>query len=89
MFYQFAEESYTIRKEPCFSEANKSGCRFCLDNHILPAFGPRRLRAIRSAELQPFMNGYSRVSKSQIMLVIGIPLAKVRNTPDQSVFHND
>ena len=44
MFWQFAEEWYTLRKEPFISEASKNSYRSCFNKHILPAFGLRRDR---------------------------------------------
>lgn len=72
MFYEYAEEWYTIRKEPFISEASRSSYKSCFMKHILPEFGLRRIRAISSADLQLFINSFAGTSKSQITLIIGI-----------------
>ena len=72
MFYEYAEEWYTIRKEPFISEASRSSYKSCFIKHILPEFGLKRIRAISSADLQLFINSFAGTSKSQITLIIGI-----------------
>ena len=72
MFYEFAEEWYTIRKEPFISEASRSSYKSCFIKHIIPEFGLRYLKAISSSDIQNFVNAFAGTSKSQITLVIGI-----------------
>lgn len=71
-FHQYAEQWYMLKKEPMISEASRVSYRSCFTKHLLPAFGMRHLRAIRSYEVQAFINGYSGSAKSTITLLIGI-----------------
>ena len=40
-FYQYAEEWYTLKKEPFISDASRSAYRTMFNKHLLPAFGLR------------------------------------------------
>ena len=70
-FYQYAEEWYTLKKEPFISDASRSAYRTMFNKHLLPAFGLRHLRAISAGEIQAFINSFADSSKSQIMLAVG------------------
>ena len=70
-FYQYAEEWYTLKKEPFISDASRSAYRTMFNKHLLPAFGLRHLRAISADEIQAFINSFADSSKSQIMLAVG------------------
>ena len=70
--HQYAEEWYTIRKEPFSSESSRASYKSCFVKHILPEFGLRRMRAISAADLQTFVNRFAGSSKSLITMVIGI-----------------
>ena len=72
LFCQYAEEWFTLKKEPFVSDSTKVSYRICFTKHLLPAFGLRHLRAISSKELQVFVNAFGGKSKSQITLVIGM-----------------
>lgn len=66
LFGEYAVEWYRIRKEPFVSASTANNYRTVLNRHVLPAFGDRKLRAIRPVELQEFVNGFAGKSKSQI-----------------------
>ena len=70
-FYQYAEEWYTLKKEPFISDASRSAYRTMFNKHLLPAFGLRHLRAISAGEIQAFINSFADSSKSQITLAVG------------------
>ena len=70
-FYQYAEEWYTLKKEPFISDASRSAYHTMFNKHLLPAFGLRHLRAISAGEIQAFINSFADSSKSQITLAVG------------------
>ena len=72
MFYEYAEEWYTIRKEPLISEASRASYKSCFIRHILPEFGLQHMKAISANDIQLFVNRFAGSSKSQITMVIGI-----------------
>ncbi len=72
MFYEYAEEWYTIRKEPFISEASRASYKSAFIRHVLPEFGLQHLKAISANDIQLFVNHFAGMSKSQITLVIGI-----------------
>ena len=72
MFYEYAEEWYTIRKEPFISDASRASYKSCFIKHILPEFGLQHMTAISANDIQLFVNRFAGSSKSQITLVIGI-----------------
>jgi integrase len=72
MFYEYAEEWYTIRKEPFISDASRASYKSCFIKHILPEFGLQHMTAISANDIQLFVNRFSGSSKSLITLVIGI-----------------
>ena len=88
-FYQYAEEWYKIKKEPFISDASRSAYRTMLTKHILPAFGLRQLRAIRSSELQSFVNTFAGCSKSQITIMIGILKAVMKGASADGIIERD
>ena len=71
-FHVYAEQWYTLKKEPLIADSSKVYYRSCFTKHLLPAFGMRHLRAIRAHEIQAFINAYSGVAKSTITMLIGI-----------------
>ena len=72
MFYEYAEEWYTIRKEPFISDASRASYKSCFIKHILPEFGLQHMKAISANDIQLFVNRFAGSSKSLITLVIGI-----------------
>ena len=66
IFYEYAEEWYTIRKEPFISAASRASYKSCFMKHILPEFGLRHMKAISANDLQLFVNQFAGSSKSQI-----------------------
>ena len=72
MFYEYAEEWYTVRKEPFISESSRASYKSCFVKHILPVFGLRHMKAISSSDIQLFVNSFAGASKSQLTLIIGI-----------------
>lgn len=71
LFGDYAVEWYHIRKKPFVSASTANTYRTMLNRHLLPAFGNRKLRAIRPVELQEYVNGFEGMSKSQITNIIG------------------
>ena len=51
MFYEYAEEWYTIRKEPFISEASKASYKSAFIRHVLPEFGLRHMKAISATAI--------------------------------------
>ena len=72
MFYEYAEEWYTIRKEPFISEASKASYKSAFIRHVLPEFGLQHMKAISANDIQLFVNHFAGTSKSQITMIIGI-----------------
>lgn len=72
LFGEYAVEWYRVRKEPFISQSTKNAYRSMLNKHALPAFGDRKLRAIRPIELQEFVNRFAGASKSQITMVVSV-----------------
>lgn len=72
MFGEYAIEWYNINKRPFVSASTHNGYRTMLNKYILPAFGMRKLRAIRHAEIQAFVNDFAGKSKSQIINAISL-----------------
>ena len=72
LFYEYAEEWYTIRKEPFISDASRASYKSCFIKHILPEFGLQHMTAISANDIQLFVNRFAGSSNSLITLVIGI-----------------
>ena len=72
MFYEYAEEWYTVRKEPFISDSSRASYKSCFVKHILPVFGLRHMKAISASDIQLFVNSFAGASKSQLTLIIGI-----------------
>ncbi|MCL2810406.1 MAG: site-specific integrase [Clostridia bacterium] len=72
LFAEYAVAWYRAKKEPHLSEPSRVGYRNFLNNHVLPAFGNRMLRAIQPFELQEWLNGYAGKSKTTITMVMTI-----------------
>lgn len=70
LFGEYAAEWYRVRKAPFISDSTRNCYRTIINKHLLPAFGVRKLRAIKPMELQVFVNGYEGSSKSQITMII-------------------
>lgn len=71
LFGDYASEWFTVRKKPFVSASTANNYRTTLNRHLLPAFGDRKLRAIRAVELQEYVNSFEGMSKSQITNIIG------------------
>ena len=72
MFYEYAEEWYTVRKEPFISDSSRASYKSCFVKHILPVFGLRHMKTISASDIQLFVNSFAGASKSQLTLIIGI-----------------
>ena len=72
LFYEYAEEWYTVRKEPFISDSSRASYKSCFVKHILPVFGLRHMKAISASDIQLFVNSFAGASKSQLTLIIGI-----------------
>ena len=59
MFYEYAEEWYTIRKEPFISEASKASYKSAFIRHVLPEFGLQHMKAISANDIQLFVNHFA------------------------------
>ena len=70
LFGDYAVEWYRTRKEPGISASSRESYRSTLNNHILPAFGNRNMRAIRAMELQNFVNEFAGSSATRITVVM-------------------
>lgn len=70
-FCEYAEQWYTLKKEPFISDASRTSYKSCFMKHILPEFGLQQMKAISSAQIQEFVNRYAGTSKSQITMIIG------------------
>lgn len=88
-FYEYAEEWYTLKKEPFLAASTSKSYKTMLTKYILPAFGLRHLRAISSSELQAFVNSFSGSSKSQITIVIGIFKAIMSSAYAEGIIERD
>lgn len=88
-FYQYAEEWYTLKKEPFISDASRSAYRTMFNKHLLPAFGLRHLRAISAGEIQAFINSFADSSKSQITLAVGTVKALFASAYAEGIIERD
>ncbi len=70
-FFEYAEQWYTLKKEPFISDASRASYKSCFMKHLLPAFGLQQMKAISAAQIQAFVNGFAGASRSQITMVIG------------------
>ena len=68
LFGEYAVEWYRVRKQPFVTRATQNAYRVTLNKHILPAFGDRRLRAIRPIDVQEYVNTLKHTSPSTIGL---------------------
>ena len=69
-FGAYAVEWFNARKKPGLSASSVQSYRTALNKDILPAFGDRKLRAIRPTELQAFVNGYAGKSATKITMIV-------------------
>lgn len=69
-FGSYAVEWYHVRKEPFCQPSTRNCYRTILNKHLLPAFGLRKMRAIKPIELQQYVNGFSGTSKTQITMIV-------------------
>lgn len=89
-FYQYAEEWYTLKKEPFISDASRSAYRTMFNKHLLPAFGLRHLRAISAGEIQAFVNySFADSNKSQITLAVGTLKALFASAYAEGIIERD
>ena len=72
LFAVYCIDWYKARKLPTIAPGTAKGYRSVLNNHILPAFGDRNLRAIRPLELQAFVNRFAGKGSTQIKVVLSI-----------------
>ena len=70
-FYEYAEQWYTLKKEPFISPASRAAYKSCFMKHLLPEFGLQNMRAIGAAQLQEFVNGFAGTSKSMVTMIVG------------------
>jgi integrase len=70
-FYEYAQQWYTLKKEPIISNAARASYKSCFMKHLLPEFGLQKMKAISSAQIQEFVNSFAGTSKSQITMVVG------------------
>ena len=70
-FAEFAEQWYTLRKEPFISNSSKSSYKVCFLKYLLPEFGLQNMRAIGANQIQAFVNKFAGKSKSQVNMIMG------------------
>ena len=69
IFGEYAQEWFQLRLKPKVSPSSVDSYRNALNNHILPIFGSRNLRAIKPLEIQRFIDGYAGKSASTITYI--------------------
>lgn len=69
LFGEYAQEWFKLRLSPGLSPSSIQSYRTALNKHILPAFGDRKLRAVRPLELQLFLDRFTGASASQITYI--------------------
>lgn len=67
LFGEYAVEWFRERKAPGLAPGSVSACRTIMNKYILPTFGDRRLRAIRSIDLQRHMNGLAGLCRTTVV----------------------
>lgn len=72
LFGEYAMEWYKIRKEPYISVGTQASYRCMMNKYILPAFGNRKLKAIRASELQAFVQQFAGHGATQITMACSI-----------------
>lgn len=68
LFGVYAQEWYRLRKAPLISTSTQASYQSMFNKHLLPAFAERNLRAIRSNELQEWLNKFALESSTTIAL---------------------
>lgn len=63
---EYLHEWFEKIKKPELSEASVANWRSMINKHVLPAFGNRKMRAIKAIELQAWLNSFAGESKSTI-----------------------
>lgn len=66
MFTDYVMEWYETYKKPHLSASSKQNYTTILNNHVLPAFAARQIRAITAPELQRFLNDLGGYGKTTI-----------------------
>ena len=88
-FYEYAEQWYTLKKEPFISGASRASYKSIFMRHLLPEFGLQHLSAISAAQVQEFLNSFAGTSKSQITLVVGTLHAIFSNALAEGIIDRD
>lgn len=70
LFGQYAVQWFKVKKEPKIEVASRELYRTAMNKDILPVFGDRKLRAIRSMDIQEFVNRFAGLSESKITYVV-------------------
>lgn len=65
-FGRFAREWYSIHKEPGLSYSSRQTYSTVFNNHLMPAFEDRQMRAISANDLQAFMNSRAGLCRSTL-----------------------
>lgn len=68
-FEECARLWFELEKVPHISPSSVEAYRTALNKHILPAFGQRKMKAIRAAELQAFINGFAGSSLTKLRML--------------------
>lgn len=69
LFGAYAVEWFRLRLSAKASVSTRNAYRNALNNHILPVFGDRCLRAIRPLEIQTFINGFAGLSTTSLTYI--------------------
>lgn len=69
-FGDYACEWYTVHKKPYISPSSQEGYKNALNVHLLPMFGERKLRAIKAADLQSYLNTFAGMSTTKITMIL-------------------
>lgn len=66
----YASEWFKVKILPNLSPSSLEAYRTALNTHILPVLGNRNLRAIRSTDLQYFLNKFAGSSETKITMIM-------------------
>lgn len=72
LFGAYAQQWFSARIAPTVSESTLQSYRYTINKHIMPVFGERNLRAITSLELQTWLNQFSGMSNTTLVLLMSI-----------------
>lgn len=89
LFAVYARQWYETRKEPFISASSKTSYVTDLNNHIIPVFGMRMLRAIQPMDIQSWINRYAGKSKSKLNNLIAIMHGVMSSAVSEGILQRD